>query len=128
MRAEADPLPVVADLLVATVTLAAGTVSMGTEDHDRITLRKPGRGGHPCADPLDRPGNLVAGRGRELHRKIAVEVPVDELKIGAAHARAAHLDEYLSGLDIGDRDLFESQRLLVPVHARGPHRRHGFSS
>ena len=38
VQAEADPVPLIADLFVAAVALTAGTVAVGTEDGDLIAL------------------------------------------------------------------------------------------
>jgi hypothetical protein len=63
----------------------------------------------------------VAGGQREVHRLSAIEVPVDQLEVGAAHACTADLDQNFLRADLGDGDLFQPQRLLVPKHSGGTH-------
>jgi len=75
--------------------------------------------------PKRREKKPAASSRRRSHRQIAVEVAVDQLKVGAAHTSTADLDEHFRRPDIGDGDLLQNQRLPVAVHPRGAHLRHG---
>jgi hypothetical protein len=64
VRAEPDPVPLVADVLVAAVALAAGTVAERTEDHHGVAFGQARGLGDVRADPVDRARDLMSRRRR----------------------------------------------------------------
>jgi hypothetical protein len=107
-----------ADLCVALMAVPTGFVSPSPYDDDLIALLEAGRFRYEASDLVDLAGDLVPWRQREGCLAVGAKVPVQQLDVGAAHAGGA---ENLIWLDLGDRDIFQNERLVVTVHACRSH-------
>jgi hypothetical protein len=54
---------------------------------------------------------------------VGTKISVQQLHVGPAHACGTDPDENLMGLDLGDPNIFQDERLVVTVHACGSHGR-----
>jgi hypothetical protein len=121
VRAKPRPSSMSTNLCVAGLTQAAGAVSPAADNHDLVTLGEPGGCGHETADLFHYPGIFMAWGDGKRQRLIVLKIAIHELHVCATHAGRCHFHQDLISRDVRHGDIFEDERLLVPMHACGAH-------
>src|SRR6266852_1953329 len=108
LHAQADGVAAEVALAGAAVAaVPAGDVPLGAHP---FTL---GEAGHGASDGGHLAGELVADDHRHRDGLLRPRVPVEDVDVGSADGRLAHLDEQVVGPELGDGDLLQPEARLA---------------